>query len=643
MTDQEPRSPTNEATERAYLRQRVREMEAENAALASRVDHLLRRIDQLNSLMANMSRAGQMLRVARTSIRRPGSLVRLPADLVRVARSPVAVPEVQAAPGTDGGANEATVARGHRVMAAGRAHERWLLANGPRDPSSLRVAVVADDPLVRGLAPECELIPIEPNTWKPVLEANRPDLLLVQSAWRGPAGAWQYRIAWHPYPDAYRLEHLRALVDWCRTAGIPTVFWSTEDPLQLDRFAQAAELFDHVFTVDPGSVARLADLPGRSAARVAHLPMAVQPRIFNPTGRSADPSPVAFIGARYHGLSLGESDDLELLLDAGARAGLTIFDRKLGADERLFGFPDRHRERISGWLPTTAIPDAIRAHRVILGAPDRDAIPGRVFEALACGRPVVTTSRSAAARTFEHGVFGGASAEDLDRILADIADRTPTLDPAVDAAVADIMRSHTYRHRLVTIAREVGFDMAAVSPAVAMIALVDDDAAVNRLAEAAVGLGGEVQELVVGTTDDSRVGPTCRERLAAVAGHIPARVVHQAAEQPATRYRRLAAVADSPWVHVHDVTRPGTVRSLERLLGAIAYAGADVIGAPVANGPAYAPATAVDPLRAIIRRATLLERGWLPDQATAAAEMGRWSLEQVRIYAVAAATDEGPG
>lgn len=636
MTDEGPTgSGVTERTARTYLEDRVRELEAENAAMTARADHLVDRIDQLGRLMASMSRVARIVGATRTSIRRPSALVRLPGEIVRLARAPMALPAIDSAPAV----GRAEAARERQALAALRAHDRLVGAAGRRDASSLRVALVADVAVAAGLAPECELIPVRPHSWRRVLEASRPDLLLVQSAWRGTGGTWQYRIGLYPHPDAYRLSHLRALVDWCRAAGVPTVFWSTEDPLHADRFASASQLFDHVFSVDPGSVARLAELPERSAARVAHLPMAVQPRLHNPTGRAAAPRTVAFIGAFYRGRSLAERDDLELLLDAGARAGLVIYDRKSGADEKLFAFPERLRGRIAGWLPTSGVPDAIRVHRAILATPDPGAIPARVFEALACGRPVVTTSRSAAATAFEQSVRSGSTAAEIDAILAGLVGEDPGVDPAVDAAISRIMRGDTYRQRLATIARAVGYDVTVAPELPALIARVDDDGEAERLAEVVAGLAGEIQEVVVGTTDGDGVGRACRERLAGIDPAVPLRIVHQNAEDSASRVRRLAAVAGSSWVHVCDAGRRDPVRSLGPLIAAIVYADADVIGSPLDRGVSYATAAAVDPLAAVVRRSVMLDHEWHVGPATARAAMTRWSADGIRIYAAAALPD----
>ncbi len=90
----------------------------------------------------------------------------------------------------------------------------------------------------------------DPNNWLEVLEAQQPHVLLVESAWQGNQGAWQYKVGAYSYPGSVGLPDLNALVEWCRSHSIPTVFWNKEDPIHFEKFKEAASLFDVVFTTD---------------------------------------------------------------------------------------------------------------------------------------------------------------------------------------------------------------------------------------------------------------------------------------------------------------------------------------------------------------------------------------------------------
>ena len=69
---------------------------------------------------------------------------------------------------------------------------------------------------------------------------------------------------------------LQALVQHCRDAGVPTVFWNKEDPPHFEDFLDTARLFDHVFTTDAECVPAYRERLGHD--RVGVLPFAVPDR-----------------------------------------------------------------------------------------------------------------------------------------------------------------------------------------------------------------------------------------------------------------------------------------------------------------------------------------------------------------------------
>jgi hypothetical protein len=115
--------------------------------------------------------------------------------------------------------------------------------------STLKIALVADELTRACLTPECRLVDVPPltTTWgfHRFLSAARPDMLLVESTWHGPAQSWRYRVASYPRHAWLRSNRrLRLLVRVARDMGIPTVFWNKEDGVHFDRFIASARLFD---------------------------------------------------------------------------------------------------------------------------------------------------------------------------------------------------------------------------------------------------------------------------------------------------------------------------------------------------------------------------------------------------------------
>lgn len=333
-----------------------------------------------------------------------------------------------------------------------------------REPGGrLRVASILDEMSEACFAPECELTPLALEGWAEQLDERCPDLLLVESAWNGNGGEWQYRIARYPRKDLVGLPALRALIDGCRERGIPTAFWNKEDPVHFERFAEAAALFDHVFTTDARCVERYRALPGEERT-VTPLPFAAQPRIHNPAAvvpeRGNSP---CFAGAWYRDRHPDRRRALAALLDAARPRGLVIYDRSFGGDDGAFGFPERFAPHILGKLPYERILDVYKSHRVFLNANSVVDSPTmcsrRVFELAACDTAILSTPGAALRALLGEGTIEEAADEEtaaaaLERLLGDEADRRRR----TRAARRKVFAEHTYAARLATIAKTADLD-----------------------------------------------------------------------------------------------------------------------------------------------------------------------------------------
>ncbi|HEY8810510.1 MAG TPA: glycosyltransferase [Solirubrobacterales bacterium] len=456
----------------------------------------------------------------------------------------------------------------------------------PRGPGErFRVASILDEMSAACFAPECDLVALSLEGWREQLEARRPDLLLVESAWNGNGGEWQYRIAQYPRKDLAGLPALRALLDGCRERGIPTAFWNKEDPVHFERFSEAASLFDHVFTTDARCVERYRSLPGERT--VAPLPFAAQPRIHNPVAavaeRSASP---CFAGAWYRDRHPDRRRSLEALLDAARPRGLVIYDRRFGADDAAFGFPERFAPHILGKLPYERILDVYKGHRVFLNANSVVDSPTmcsrRVFELAACDTAIISTPGAALSALLGEGMVEEAGDEEaaaaaLERLLGEGSARARR----ARAARRTVFAKHTYAERLATIAETAGLDASSLR----LEPFATPGAAANGAGVAPEGTGN---------------------------GH--------------------------PWLLA---LQPGVTLSepaLADLAAATSFADADVIGVgPARNGdPAieHRRVSDLDP-RALLVRRELVESRSLPTGSAERirAELGRWSDEGVRLYA----------
>ncbi|MDH4119130.1 MAG: glycosyltransferase [Acidimicrobiia bacterium] len=263
----------------------------------------------------------------------------------------------------------------------------------PAPKRDLVVATVLDEFSRAAFGPEMKCIDI-PVYGLDQLEESVPDLLFVESAFSGIDGSWSTRIARFGAPH----PALKELVDWCRSRGIPTVFWNKEDPINYDWFISSASLFDHVFTVDSDMIDRyVRDL---SHSRVAVLPFAAQPTIHHPPENDdVRTGSVAFAGSYYVAKHPKRREQMEMLLGPATEFGLHIFDRFAGTKDERFAWPARYRSAIMGGLTYAQTLEAYRRYRVFLNVNTVTTSPTmcarRVFELLASGTAIVTADARA--------------------------------------------------------------------------------------------------------------------------------------------------------------------------------------------------------------------------------------------------------
>ena len=528
--------------------------------------------------------------------------------------------------------------------------ERWLgkPQSPPADVGELRVAAVLDEMSAACFAPDCDLLRFESEGWQDALQAHEPHLLLVESTWQGNSGSWQYQVASYTHPDYIGLPNLKALVAWCRERDIPTVFWNKEDPVHFERFAEAAALFDYVFTSDSNCIERYAELERDTDGPIDALQFAAQPRIHNPVGAPAarSGSPV-FAGAYYRDRHISRQESLEMLLDAAMPFGLEIYDRRFGSEDQAFGFPERFKDRVQGRLSYDEMIEAYKSHRIFLNVNSVTDSPTmfsrRVFELLACGTAVVSTEGLGVERTLGDLVPVVTTPEKATEALTKLEDEDYRRQLALRGR-REVIGRHTYRHRLAEIASTLGFKVAAYSgEEVAALALVDDVDQARRFREVVSSISAQKTppvELLVGT--HTSVAGDLQELSDGGRG-IRVRVVQQDPDNGRTqRYRELAALASSPWLAILHPAHTYGEHHITDLVLSTRFTDADVIGS--ASFETSEGAGAVDrslehrfvdfvhPHSVLVRRELVARRGW-PDQIPGAdEELRRWFRDGVRLY-----------
>lgn len=331
-----------------------------------------------------------------------------------------------------------------------------ITAPDPADPAprrSLRVATILDPFSSLGFGPEFHASPLTATGAIDELTETRPDLLLVESAYRGQGGSWATRIARFGQPSPYLAE----VVDWCRKRDIPTVFWNKEDPVNYDWFISSAGLFDHVFTVDGDQIDAYRHDLGHD--RVHLLQFFAQPAIHFPGDDNDRTGTVAFAGSYYAAKHPERRQQIDMVVDPARPFGLHIFDRHGHTDDERFAWPQRYRSHIVGSLTYLQTVEAYRRYQVFLNVNTVTDSPTmcarRVFELAACGTPVVSGPAAALANSGAPvwEVHSASETEEALRTLLADSDRRNAMSEALQSWVHD---GHTASDRVDTILATIG-------------------------------------------------------------------------------------------------------------------------------------------------------------------------------------------
>ena len=303
---------------------------------------------------------------------------------------------------------------------------------------------------------EAQLVPITQRSWRAQIDAARPDLLWVESAWEGSGGDWRMLVS--RYPEQ-ALAELSRLVAYCKARGIPTVFWNKDDPPNFERFIAMAELFEVVFTTDANCIPAYRERCGHD--RVYALPFAAQPALHNPMRPLGAPQyEICFAGTWFAEKYPGRSEALRALLDPALERGLRIYDRHAAEGKEKFQFPERYRAAIQGALDYDRMLTAYRVYRVFLSVnsvPDSPTMfSRRVLEALACGTPVVSSPSVGMEAMLGDAVRVARSPEDTACALDALLDDEEARQRRAHLGYRLVHREHTCAQRLRTMFETIG-------------------------------------------------------------------------------------------------------------------------------------------------------------------------------------------
>lgn len=397
----------------------------------------------------------------------------------------------------------------------------------PRIP--VRLAVIADTFTLDALSRECQILPLSRSNWRDELVEFAPDLLLVESAWNGNDGDWQYAIFGYT-PGKNELGELAGVA---RELGIPSLFWNKEDPPHFEDFLGAARLFDHVGTTDGSLIEDYRRELGHD--RVFALPFAVQTDLHNPRRpgdqRVARADGPVFLGSWWAHKFDERREAQEALLQGSLAHDLEIYDRYLTFnDHERYRFPARWLPYVHGTLSYDRALTAYRSYRVVLNVNTVTDSPTmfsrRALEASACGALVVSNPSVGTREALGDLVIEADTADRCrDELKALYAD-PDSLDVLAHRAYRHTHLHHSWRNRFCDLTPRLGLvSLPPIDRSVSVVLASKRPDGASRLLRWMTEVeGAELEPILVVDYDPDELDGELVRRAGA-------RVIRQAADQ----------------------------------------------------------------------------------------------------------------
>ncbi len=334
-----------------------------------------------------------------------------------------------------------------------RAIEKLVLDTGDgitKALQRLKVASIMDEFTYLSYEPECNLLQLTPQNWLTELESFRPELLMVESAWRGKNDLWGNKVG-------HMSQEVVSIVEWCRSNNVPTIFWNKEDPVHFETFLNTAKLFDYVFTTDIDCISRYKTALGHE--HIYFLPFAAQPKVNNPIEKYQRQDAFCFAGAYYAKYPERTRDLGDFLLSLPSFKPVEIYDRNFGKNIPDYQFPEEYQPFIVGTLPYSEIDKAYKGYYYSINLnsikQSQSMFARRVFELLASNTITVSNFSRGVRAMFGDLVFTGDSGSELVRRLKHVAGNPLKVKQLRLMALRKVMLEHTYQDRLAYIYSKV--------------------------------------------------------------------------------------------------------------------------------------------------------------------------------------------
>lgn len=311
---------------------------------------------------------------------------------------------------------------------------------------NLRIATIIDEFTYQSYAPEAVITQLTPDNWQKELEMCNPDLLFVESAWKGKDDQWAKRLTANSAP-------LLNILSWCRDHRVVTVFWNKEDPVHFDLFLPVACLFDVIFTHDQDCVERYKHATNNE--NVFHLHFGVQPELFNPIEKYTRTNGFSFAGSYYAKYPERSKNLHDFILAISNVKEVDIYDRQQGKGNERLTYPEALKPFLKGGLSYSDIDKAYKKYKYAINMnsfkQSQSQCARRIYELLACNTGVVSNYSRGVRQIFGDLLFCSDDSNELLDWIKHFEENPLNFDKFRLQALRKVMLSDLYEDRLASL------------------------------------------------------------------------------------------------------------------------------------------------------------------------------------------------
>ncbi|MCK1975497.1 glycosyltransferase [Jeotgalicoccus huakuii] len=288
------------------------------------------------------------------------------------------------------------------------------------------------------------------------------DFVIFATSWRGIDNSWDGSA----HPNNEKRQEMIELVEKYNNKGIPTIFYSKEDPVNYHLFKSLAEHCQYIFTTAVEMVKHYKEYTGNDNVHV--LQFGVNPLIHNPVGtRSASAeefkNEVLFAGSWLTKYPVRMSETKKLF-DAIVRekAPFTVIDRNFHLGNPRYQFPSKY---LSKMAPPVPHDELMNLHKLIRWSINMNSVKysetmfaNRVYELQAFGNILLSNYNTGINNLFPNVRL--VHSDDDFKVIYNTKEKD--LLELQAKGIRNVYNGHTTFHRIQQVANTIGLDFETI-------------------------------------------------------------------------------------------------------------------------------------------------------------------------------------